>query len=40
MLCGPVRLGVRGLAEPGRDLVFEPFRAYSGQRVITTFFSV
>jgi hypothetical protein len=40
MLCRPVRLGVRRLAEAGRDRIFQSLRAYSGQRVITTFFSV
>jgi hypothetical protein len=40
VLGSPVRLRVRRLAEVGRDRVFQPLWSYSGQRVITTFFSV
>jgi hypothetical protein len=40
VLGGPVRLRVRRLAEAGRDLVLQALGGYSGQRVITTFFSV
>jgi hypothetical protein len=39
MLCRPVRLGVRRLAEARRNAVLQAL-GYSGQRVITTFFSV
>jgi hypothetical protein len=40
MLCRPVRLGMRRLAEADRDAVLQALGCYSGQRVITTFFSV
>jgi hypothetical protein len=36
----PVGLGVRGVAEPRGDRVFQTLGAQPGQRVITTFFSV
>jgi hypothetical protein len=36
----PVGLGVRLLAEPRGDRVFQTLGAQFGQRVITTFFSV
>jgi hypothetical protein len=40
LLGRPVGLGVRWLSEPRRNGVFEALGSYSGQRVITTFFSV